>query len=336
MHCNTSPLIGKFSRTKTLRPFVFLLAAVLTVFPAGCSGTGTMFVPESEDASSYGTSGDLYSSALDGEDAEVLPGEPEEGEDADNSEDSRNVSGTSRRIRARVLPDDQEEHEEEPRQKTAYLQGTGSDMYAASTVDYYYGFTLDGTSLQLPCSFSSLLQAGWEIQISDADQPVPGYSYEFVTAVPIGSQEQTANGSGAQDGFGTQPGTQQSQAKTIRLCLANFREDPRLPADCTVCGISAKGDSGISLETIFGTGLGSSLEDMISVFGTDSSIYSLTEYDDGTRTLRYRFSNGLTEEAEIPVLAEAEEKDLAEMILADTDSDGMTITSLSLYYFRQP
>ncbi|MBR2728793.1 MAG: hypothetical protein IKD92_02820 [Lachnospiraceae bacterium] len=332
MHCNTSTMIGKTSRKRAMRPFLFLLTAALTMFPAGCSGTGSMFVPEAEDASYYGTSGDMYSDAFDGENLGVFPGEPGEREAGGPSEADHDSPGSTRRNRGRAPQNEQEEPEEEPREKTAYLQGTGSDMYSASTVDYYYGFTLEGTSLQLPCGFSSLLQAGWEISLPGAERPVPGYSYEFVNAVPIGSQEQSAAGSDAQTGIGAQ----QSQAKTVRLCLANFNKDACLPADCTVCGISAAADSGVSLETAFGAGLGSTPEDLTSVFGTDSSIYTLTEYYDGTRTLRYCFSNGLAEGEEIPVLAEAEEKSLAEMILADTDPDGKTITSLSIYYFRQP
>jgi hypothetical protein len=52
--------------------------------------------------------------------------------------------------------------------------------------------------------------------------------------------------------------------------------------------------------------------------------------------VRYHFVNGLYEGESIPVLAEAEEKSLAELLLAETDTDGSTIRSLSLYFFRLP
>ncbi|MDO5132603.1 MAG: hypothetical protein Q4D81_06440, partial [Eubacteriales bacterium] len=108
------------------------------------------------------------------------------------------------------------------------------------------------------------------------------------------------------------------------------------PSACTVCGIQADKESGVSLQTVFGAGLGNTLADLTAVFGTDSSIYSLTRYSDGICSIRYRFSNGLMEEQRVPVLAEAEEKSLAEYILAETGTDGKTIERLTLCYFRLP
>ena len=46
--------------------------------------------------------------------------------------------------------------------------------------------------------------------------------------------------------------------------------------------------------------------------------------------------NILNEGEKIPVLAEAEEKSIAEFILAETKEDGSTIRSLSLFFFRLP
>ena len=97
-----------------------------------------------------------------------------------------------------------------------------------------------------------------------------------------------------------------------------------------------RADSGFSFLTTFKEGLGSSLSAMISVFGKDSSVYSVKKYEDGSRVLQYRFSNGLSEKQTISVLAEAEEKALAELMTAETGKDGKTIETLSLYYFKIP
>ena len=91
---------------------------------------------------------------------------------------------------------------------------------------------------------------------------------------------------------------------------------------------------GLSLNTSFGAGLGSRLDDLTSVFGTDGSVFSETRFNDGTRMVRYQFSNGLNEDEQIPVLAEAEEKRIAELLTVQTGTDGSTIQSLSLYYFH--
>ena len=61
----------------------------------------------------------------------------------------------------------------------------------------------------------------------------------------------------------------------------------------------------------------------------------MTKYADGTCSVQYRFSNGLQDIDKIPVLAEAEEKELAELMLIETEEDSSTIRKLSLYYFRQ-
>ena len=90
------------------------------------------------------------------------------------------------------------------------------------------------------------------------------------------------------------------------------------------------------LKTTFGAGIGDPLEDLTSVFGTDASCYTQTQYADGVTTVRYHFSNGLNEGETIPVLAEAEDKSLAELVLIETAEDGTTIRSLSLYFFQLP
>ena len=292
---------------------------ILSMLLAGCSGTGTMFTPDSEEASSYGTFlNDVYME----EDPEG-PDDSPAGEDEEGIDDAYAKRNT---IRAKQAEDAKDEDAEEPRVKEAFLEGTGSDLYAAQTVEYYYSFTLDGVSLQLPCSISDILHAGWEIAPADTTKSIPGYSYEFVSALPVGSSDASSASAGQKN----------SGAGTIRLCLANFKETPRSAADCTVCGITAATDSGVSLKTAFGAGLGDTLQDLISVFGTDSSIYALTDSSDGVQSIQYHFANGLTEDSQIPVLAEAEEKGLAEMLLADTTADGETIHMLSLYYFRLP
>ena len=150
---------------------------------------------------------------------------------------------------------------------------------------------------------------------------IPSYSYEFIDAIRSGSETEDYY-----EGF--------SRAGVIRLCLANFTDSPAEPGACMVCGISVSAENKVSLMSIFDSGIGSSVKDFTSVFGTDPSVYSMTEYNDGPRTLQYRFSNGLTEDQRIPVLAEADEKELAELMIAHTAADGDTIADLSLYYFR--
>lgn len=265
-----------------------LLAASLSL--SGCSGTGTMYTPDSDETADPASTG-LTAAA----EAPVLP------------------------------PADPDE---EPRVRSQVLEGTGSDLFTAETVDYYYSFTLDSTSFQLPCSMAQFTHAGWELVLPDSgsgeetDVVIPAYSYEFFDAVPAGEKEASAGSGQAQ--------------KKVRLCLANFTKEDCLPSAGTVCGISVHADSGVSLLTAFKEGTGSTLNDLAAVFGTDKSVCSVTRYADGTRILRYRFSNGLSEGQRIPVLAEAADKSLGELMEAESSEDGKTIRTLSLYYFRLP
>lgn len=291
-----------------------LAAALPAVLFCGCSGTGTMFTPEeAQSDSTYGA-------------ADSFSGEPSQKEERLESDDFS------------------AEHDEEHRKRRIRIEGTGSDLYTVQTIDSYYRFTLDGSSLQLPCSTQDLNRAGWSLRLSgpekgddgngtdradggnDAEEVlVPPCSYEFFTFL-------SAEGAEAE----TAARTAGENLRQIRVCLANDTREPLSPADCIVCGITVDEENGVSLKTAFEAGIGSPLSDLTAVFGTDSSVFTRTAYNDGTVTVQYRFSNGLSEEERIPVLAEAEEKGIAEQINARTAEDGSTITSLSLYYFRIP
>lgn len=330
-----------------------------------------------------------------------------------NSGNTGRRSGVSNRRSGGTDPAGAGSEPEEKRRKSVTVDGTGSDLFRAQTIDNYYEFTLDGATLALPCSVSSLLSLGWDLQVpaagagdragtdpntgadertepvevpdspeaqvpqgsrdgqtapggqapqdlqdgpgapaspqesdtapaqdtgaSGSDMPapadpaaagtyvIPPYSFEFFDAVPAGEDTETSSFF-----------SRETAARRIRICIANFHSTPRDPSDCTLCGISASLDSGVSLQTAFGSGPGDSLDSLTSAFGTDRSIYTLTDYDDGTRTVSYRFINGLTEEEEISVLAEAEEKSLSDLLLAETAEDGSTIRALSLFYFKVP
>lgn len=296
---------------KTIRLFrAAASAAFLTlalVLLSSCSGTGSMYSPEDfEDASAYGTTAGA-DAASDGAFPEGVSGDPA----AHGGEEALS-----------------EEPEEEPPVRRAWLEGTGSDLYTVQTVDSYYQFSLEGVSMQLPCSFSVLSRAGWELlpagtADSSGEILIPPCSYEYFDAVPAGEAAAFSPAGGSDDG-----------GRRIRLCIGNDTDSPVLPEEGTVFGIIAAEESGVSLKTAFEPGIGSSLSDLTSVFGTDGSVLSQTRFDDGTCTARYQFSHGLTEGERIPVLAEAEEKDLAELMIIQTAGDGSTITALSLYYFR--
>ena len=291
-----------------------ILSVVLPVFLlCGCSGTGTMFTPEeAQSDSTYGATASVPE--------ELLHKEERHGSDASSG-------------------DPEEEH----RKRRVRIEGTGSDLYTVQTIDSYYHFTLDGTSLQLPCSTQELTHAGWSLFLpgpEDADGAageeadggkdageamVPPCSYEFFTFL---SAEDAEKGS-----FSNKT---DENPRQIRVCLANDTDVPRPAADCTICGITVAEENGVLLKTAFEAGIGSSLSDLTSVYGTDPSVFTQTHYSDGTCTAQYRFSNGLAEGEKIPVLAEAEEKGIAEQLVARTGEDGSTITSISLYYFRIP
>lgn len=283
-------------------------ALLCALFLTACSGTGTMYRPDDDEETE-----ETASTA----DTASEQGAPQHGGGAEEAADSQPSN---------------EKPEEEPHAKTTYLGGIGSDLYSVRTVDYYYGFSLEGNSMQLPCAASEIAGAGWKILDSRSDEERTGntliapYSFEFFDAV--------YDGSAASSDEGTQTASEDAPEKRIRLCLANSTDRPMVPSACMVCGVSASLDSGVSLQTVFGTGTGNTLSDLTAVFGTDDSIYSMTSYSDGTSSLCYRFSNGLAVHEHIPVLAEADEKSLAECLLAETGPDGQTITKLSLYYFR--
>ena len=210
--------------------------------------------------------------------------------------------------------------EEEPRTLRADLQGVGSDLYTRDSVASYYNFTLDGESFSLPSSPADFQNAGWELSLSDSGAAdtdsksltIPSFSFENVPAFSADKKRQ------------------------ISLCLANFTENDLDAASCTVCGITVSQSGGAMLKTTFNAGIGDSLNDLTYVFSTDPSVYTRNQYADGSCVVRYHFANGLYEGEAIPVLAEAEEKSLAELLLAETDTDGSTIRSLSLYFFRLP
>ena len=310
-----------YSKTKkSLRkPVLNIMAAMVlsaVLLLTGCSGTGTMYRPEDDDTSSYAVPDNTN---------------PEERAALFATEDTAiSASADSNHTNPGDLPAKPgNDPDEEIRKRSAVLQGTGSDLFTSETVDYYYSFTLEGTNFQLPCRFSDFSKAGWDLVLPEsngggsADHIVPYYSYEFFDAVQTGGN--SGNAAPSPD-----------NPKRIHLCLANFTDKGCAPEACTVCGISVRADSGFSFLTTFKEGLGSSLQAMISVFGKDSSVYSVKKYEDGSRVLQYRFSNGLTEKQTISVLAEAEEKSLAELMTAETGQDGKTIEALTLYYFKIP
>ena len=302
-HNHTNDLQKKNSRP-------FMMPAVLVSFLlgltllAGCSGTGTMYTPDNfEDEAEFSETG--AAAAADAFSTGTAAGE----ESPDQTGLQEHQTGQ------------QPNPDEEPRTLRADLEGTGSDLYTVDTVKSYYSFTLDNASFSLPCSLSDFENAGWTLPdpntgyTGEAAAMIPAYSFEFFDAVPSGD---TWSG------------------KKIRLCLANFTENDLVPASCTVCGIQVSEADGAMLKTAFNAGIGDPLEQMTSVFGTDSSCFEKTKYADGSCTVRYHFSNGLNEGEKIPVLAEAEEKSIAEFILAETKEDGSTIRSLSLFFFRLP
>lgn len=397
------------------RPAVLLACtlAILFLLAGGCAGTGTMYNPENDvdgdeleyEAGSTDPAGAPASEAHSG-------GSPvhDSQDEADGGKDSSRQS-----------------HEDGREISPAYLEGTGSDLFSLATIDYYYKFTLEGVSLELPCSAAAFSDAGWEILVpklktsaqtakpggtaDDGDDPharnssgisgekashpeetsgnIPSTARSFVDGgagipasgqdavldppsggVPVSAnatkdaQDDPTGGSGAAapslhapippgsfEFFDAVPAAEStgeegdrnaadssirtwSSQRRIRVCLANQTTSSMDPLDCTLCGISASIDSDVSLATAFGTGFGDSLDDLFAVFGMDPSVYELTEFGDGVRMLRYTFSDGLVEGERIPVLPEAEEKNLSEQLLAKTGTDGETITELSLYYFR--
>ena len=286
-----------------------VLSAVLLL--SGCSGTGTMYTPESEESSFSASTGST--SAAESA-AEAASG----GAGAEAGSGSGHDSGHSMQG---------EDPDEETRVRSRILEGIGSDLFTSETVDYYYTFNLESTDFHLPCSYSDFDRSGWKLVLpeteagSSGNNSVPYYSFEFYDAVLSGD-----GSSGPVSGGDSQ--------KKIRLCLANFTDHECPPELCTVCGISLTADSGFTFLTSFKEGIGSSLDDLTAVFGTDNSIYSLSEYADGSKIVKYRFSNGLTEGQEIRVLAEAEAKSLGELMIAETDESGITVEKLSLFYFR--
>lgn len=286
---------GTAKRKPGISPRILSMAALAAALVlSGCSSTGTMYNPETDNSSFAGSS-------FTENPAEIVSESP------DSSSQSNLTPETE-------LP------------TTVLVEGAGSDLFSRETIDYYYHFTLEGSAFELPCSFRKLSKAGWELILPEsggAGAYVQPYSYEFFDAVPAGSQKDGSL-------------SDRKKQKRIHLCLANFSVNRRSPENCTVCGISVSEDSGFSLLTSFNEGIGSSLKDLISKYGEDTSIFSKTSFKDGTRMVKYRFVNGLTEGLRIPVLAEAEEKTLDELMLAETREDGDTIRTLTLYYFRAP
>ena len=302
-------------KNSRLSPLPAVLASLVLAgsLLAGCSGTGTMYTPDAfEDDSEYADTGMTAA-------AEISMAEEE-----NSTADETAAQGHRRRINGEEpVPDavPGADPDEETRTLRAELEGTGSDLYTVRAVEGYYNFTLDDIPFSLPASVTDFENAGWELLDSDsgsfADDPVmiPACSFEYVNAAPAGDA---------------------GSKRQIRLCLANFSGHDRKASSCTVCGISVTQDSGVMLKTTFGAGIGDPLEDLTSVFGTDTSCFTQTQYADGVTTVRYHFSNGLNEGETIPVLAEAEDKSLAELVLIETAEDGTTIRSLSLYFFQLP
>ena len=304
----------KKNRRLPLFPAVLVSLVMAVSLLSGCSGTGTMYNPNAveDDSDLSGTgastavmsSGSTASGAEAGSISEQAPGLRDHA--GNNDHNDQNAA--------------EPVSEEEPRTLRADLEGTGSDLYTRDSVSSYYSFTLDGESFSLPSSPADFQNAGWELSLSDSGAAdtdsktlmIPSFSFENVPAVSADGKRQ------------------------INLCLANFTENDLDAASCTVCGITVSQSGGAMLKTTFNAGIGDSLNDLTAVFSTDPSVYTRNQYADGSCVVRYHFANGLYEGESIPVLAEAEEKSLAELLLAETDTDGSTIRSLSLYFFRLP
>lgn len=299
----------KRSNCPSFLPAILISLVLAGTLLAGCAGTGTMYTPDTfEDEAEETDAEDTIRAAASAEESTAAPAEED-------------PPRRRRRRKKREQPPMEAAPDEDPRTLRAELEGSGSDLYTARAVESYYSFTLDDVSLSLPASLTDFEAAGWELKNpkkNDGGQEeliIPSYSFEYICAVPAGDQ---------------------NSGRQIRLCLANFTEEDLKASSCTVCGISVSQDDNVMLRTTFGTGIGDSLQNLTAVFGTDPSCCTQTQYADGINTVRYHFSNGLYEGETIPVLAEAEDKSLAELMMAETAEDGITIRTLSLYFFRLP
>lgn len=294
-----------------LFPAVLVSLVMAVSLLSGCSGTGTMYNPnaveDDSDLSDTGASTEVTFSDSTAADAKA-------GGISGHAPGRRDHAGNNHQNNTESVS------EEEPRTLRADLEGVGSDLYTRDSVASYYNFTLDGESFSLPSSPADFQNAGWELSLSDSGAAdtdsktlmIPSFSFENVPAVSADGKRQ------------------------INLCLANFTENDLDAASCTVCGITVSKSGGAMLKTAFNAGIGDPLNDLTAVFSTDPSVYTRNQYADGSCVVHYHFANGLYEGESIPVLAEAEEKSLAELLLAETDTDGSTIRSLSLYFFRLP
>ena len=294
-----------------LFPAVLVSLVMAVSLLSGCSGTGTMYNPnaveDDSDLSDTGASTEVTFSDSTAADAKA-------GGISEHAPGRRDYAGNNHQNNTESVS------EEEPRTLRADLEGVGSDLYTRDSVASYYNFTLDGESFSLPSSPADFQNAGWELSLSDSGAAdtdsksltIPSFSFENVPAFSADKKRQ------------------------ISLCLANFTENDLDAASCTVCGITVSQSGGAMLKTAFNAGIGDSLNDLTAVFSTDPSVYTRNQYADGSCVVHYHFANGLYEGESIPVLAEAEEKSLAELLLAETDTDGSTIRSLSLYFFRLP
>ena len=294
-----------------LFPAVLVSLVMAVSLLSGCSGTGTMYNPnaveDDSDLSDTGASTEVTFSDSTAADAQA-------GGISEHAPGRRDYAGNNHQNNTESVS------EEEPRTLRADLEGVGSDLYTRDSVASYYNFTLDGESFSLPSSPADFQNAGWELSLSDSGAAdtdsksltIPSFSFENVPAFSADKKRQ------------------------ISLCLANFTENDLDAASCTVCGITVSQSGGAMLKTAFNAGIGDSLNDLTAVFSTDPSVYTRNQYADGSCVVHYHFANGLYEGESIPVLAEAEEKSLAELLLAETDTDGSTIRSLSLYFFRLP
>lgn len=294
-----------------LFPAVLVSLVMAVSLLSGCSGTGTMYNPnaveDDSDLSDTGASTEVTFSDSTAADAKA-------GGISEHAPGHQNHTGDDHQNNTESVS------EEEPRTLRADLEGVGSDLYTRDSVASYYNFTLDGESFSLPSSPADFQNAGWELSLSDSGAAdtdsktlmIPSFSFENVPAVSADGKKQ------------------------INLCLANFTENDLDAASCTVCGITVSKSGGAMLKTAFNAGIGDPLNDLTAVFSTDPSVYTRNQYADGSCVVHYHFANGLYEGESIPVLAEAEEKSLAELLLAETDTDGSTIRSLSLYFFRLP
>ena len=294
-----------------LFPAVLVSLVMAVSLLSGCSGTGTMYNPnaveDDSDLSDTGASTEVTFSDSTAADAKA-------GGISEHAPGRRDYAGNNHQNNTESVS------EEEPRTLRADLEGVGSDLYTRDSVASYYNFTLDGESFSLPSSPADFQNAGWELSLSDSGAAdtdsktlmIPSFSFENVPAVSADGKRQ------------------------INLCLANFTENDLDAASCTVCGITVSKSGGAMLKTAFNAGIGDPLNDLTAVFSTDPSVYTRNQYADGSCVVHYHFANGLYEGESIPVLAEAEEKSLAELLLAETDTDGSTIRSLSLYFFRLP